>query len=515
LRFGLFFSQQISDTCVHKTPSAKGAVTMGCDDFTAMIRLGVLFRIARSFWAGNLAETVDRIPIEMHPRTGRSILCCTYKDREALEARCLATLGLDPKEWLSEGRPLADAVRQAVARTTISGPFLSVSEVACSACIRSRYEITNVCRNCVARACRAACPRSAVQIVAGNRAEIDPEKCVSCGKCQQACPYHAIVRITIPCEEACPVDAIGKNDAGVVTIDPDRCIHCGKCMLACPFGAVLEKSEFLDVLRALQGEKPVVALLAPAVMGQFPGGLAELRERLTALGFRDVVEVARGADLVALEEGPEFVARMARGDRLMTTSCCPACMELVKKHVPQLKPFVSHTRSPMRVMAEVVKNACPEAVTVFVGPCVAKRQEALTGGEADFVLTFEELSAMLDAWDGERPAAKPLIPDEAAAREGRRFAVAGGVTQAVQTLIGDQTNVKPVMVDGLNSKAIALLKVYAEKNCPGNFVELMSCQGGCVAGPGTLVSPAAAAKALEALVNSSISLKKDSALGKA
>lgn len=479
---------------------------MGYDDFTAVIQLGVLFRIARAFWEKKLEEKIDRFPIEMHPRKGRPILCCVSRDREVIEARCLSALGLTEEEWPEEGHSLSHAVPKALSRTTIASPFLIVCDVACSSCIRSSYEITNACRNCVVRSCRTVCPRSAVQIVAGNRAEIDPDKCISCGMCQQVCPYHAIIRIPIPCEDACPVKAISKNDSGEVTIDWDLCIHCGKCMQACPFGAIFEKSEFLDVLQALEGDRPVVGLLAPAVVGQFADDFSSLRQQMMSLGFTDVLEVALGADAVAKEEGHEFMARMDEGERFMTTSCCPAYMEWVEKHAPQLKPFISHTPSPMRVVANMVKASTLEAITVFIGPCVAKRQEALTSKEVDYVLTFEELSAMLDAWSGDS-IVEFQPPMQGAAKEGRQFAMSGGVAQSIQTLVGDRVEVKPVLVDGLTKKSIALLKSYAKKSCPGNFVEVMSCAGGCIAGPGAIVKPTMAAKKLKDLLKESPSLK--------
>lgn len=486
----------------------KEGVEMGCDDFMSVIRLGVLVRVVRAFWKKELPETIDEIPISMHPRGGRPILCCVSRDREVLRARCLGVLGFTQDEFPDERVPLSEAARQALARDTTTEPFLMVCDVACTSCIRSRYEITNACRNCIVRSCITECPRSAVEVVADRRAEINPDKCINCGKCQDVCPFHAIIQIPIPCEDSCPVKAISKNEAGMVTIDWDLCIYCCRCMQACPFGAILDKSEIIDVLQALQGDRPVVAMLAPAVAGQFFGGIPEIRRQMINLGFHDVVEVALGADAVALEEGREFVERMAQGDRFMTTSCCPVSMLLVEKHLPQLKPFVSHTRSPMRVVAEMVKDSCPGAVTVFVGPCIAKRKEALESGEVDYVLTFEELGAMFDARGLEdQPTKEPGLPGQEAALEGRQFASSGGVTKAIQTLVGDEITVMPVMVDGIDKKAIALLKGYAKKKCPGNFVELMACTGGCVAGPGVIVRPSIAVKELKELLKTSRSLK--------
>lgn len=479
------------------------------DDFSSVLQLGVFFRLAQAFWENRLVEKIDAVPIEIHPRRGRPILCCVSRDREVMRSRLLGALGLHIEDYPEEELSLVPAVQKALNRKDMEGPFLMVSDVACTSCIRNSYEITNACRNCVVRSCQTVCPMSAVQIVAGNRAQIDSEKCVSCGKCQGVCPFHAIVRIPIPCEDACPVQAIGKNEEGIVTIDWTRCIHCGQCMHACPFGAILEKSAFLDVLQALRGDHSVVALLAPSVIGQFPGDFSHLRQQLREMGFADVLEVALGAEVVLKEEEQEFLERMAEGEPFMTTSCCPAYIQLVEKHVPQLKPFVSRTRSPMRVVAEMARHSFPDAVTVFVGPCIAKHQEALHCKEVDFVLTFKELSAMLDAcntepWAEDLP---PLPPAQKASREGRQFAMSGGVSKAIEALAGAKASVKPVLVDGLNKKSVALLQSYAAKKCPGNFVEVMSCEGGCVAGPASIMRPNMSFKELNTFLRNSDSLK--------
>ena len=468
------------------------------ENFATLVRQGVLIRVARAMFDGILVETVDRLPFEMRPRRAQSLTCCTYHDRAVLRYRVLAALGFAAGETDDDATPLADYARRALARERPEGPTLSVIDAACSACVQSRYEITSTCRGCMARPCLANCPKHAISMV-GRQARIDAEQCVSCGRCQQVCPFHAIVRIPIPCEEACPVDAINKDASGREIIDPDQCIACGKCAMACPFGAVAEKSQLVDVLRHLRAGTPVVALPAPAVYGQFPGGFARLAAALRRLGFARVAEVAEGADLTALAETQEFAERVAQGAALMTTSCCPAYVSAVERHVPALRPCVSHTPSPMRLLAQAVKRDTPAALTVFIGPCTAKRQEALTHPECDYVLTFEELDAIFVASD----IAVELEPaaDETAAASGaaRGFAASGGVTAAVKAIAPAGLDFRPVLIDGLSAKNMRLLKAYASK-CPGNFLEVMSCEGGCVAGPRTVVSPQEGATALKAAI---------------
>ena len=123
-----------------------------------------------------------------------------------------------------------------------------------------------------------------------------------------------MVKIPVPCEEACPVGAITKDEAGKEHIDEQKCISCGKCLASCPFGAIVERSQMIDVLRDIkESNKKVVAMLAPAIAGQFPGSLNALCGALKKLGFADVIEVAVGADITTQKEAAEFIERMEIG----------------------------------------------------------------------------------------------------------------------------------------------------------------------------------------------------------
>ena len=194
--------------------------------------------------------------------------------------------------------------------------------------------------------------------------------------------------------------AIHKGNKDRAEIDFEKCTSCGRCMRACPFGAVMERSEVLPVLRALASGRHVTALMAPAIVGQFPGGPARIVTALRRLGFSDVMEVALGADVTSQREAAEFVERMERGDTFMTTSCCPAYVEAVRRHAPELLPHVSETATPMHYTAEIARERHPDTVTVFIGPCVAKKKEFQLGrtmNAIDCALTYEELFAMFES----------------------------------------------------------------------------------------------------------------------
>lgn len=454
------------------------------------LRREVLIRLAEAY--DELETKVDRIPYAMRPLSGEYYRCCVYKDRAILRYRVIAALGFALEEDEDDFTPLKDYAVRALARQQPPASDLTVLELACKGCVQGHYQVTDACLGCVARPCQEVCPFKAVSIREG-RSYIDPTVCRRCGKCEQACPYHAITRIPVPCEEACPVGAIHKAGSGKATIDHAACISCGRCLRECPFGAVMERSQMIDVLGALKGPRPVVALLAPAVTGQFPGTYGQLVTALIGLGFAEVVEVAGGAIATAEAEAVEFKHRLAAGQQFMTTSCCPAYVAAVEKHLPELKAFVSDTPSPMIMSARALEREQPGALKVFIGPCIAKKQEARASGLIDFVLNFEELGAMLV---GHAIQVEDCIETRCAqaAAVGQGFAVAGGVAAALKTYAGAE--VVAVAVAGLDARSVKLLRAYSKGKFPGNLLEVMACASGCVGGPGTVVSPSVSTRAI-------------------
>lgn len=328
--------------------------------------------------------------------------------------------------------------------------------------------------------------------------------------CVPVCPYQAITKIIVPCENACPVGAIAKDEEGHAKIDFDKCISCGKCVSACPFGAVHEKSQIIDVLKNIKAGKKVIAMLAPAMMGQLPCTPKQLKEAILKLGFSDVYEVAQGADITTKNEAHEFEERLEQGAEFMTTSCCAGYNELVDKHIPDMKPFRSDTKTPLYYTAEIVKKENPDALTVFFSPCVAKRREAFQNENIDFVLNYEEVGAWLIALNIQVDACGESEYHVEASAEGRNFCVTGGVAKAVQTLLPEDLPTHTVVIDGLNKQSIKDLKKYAKNGiCDiGNLIEVMACQGGCLGGNATVNAFKPALKQLANYVNGSGSIKE-------
>ncbi len=457
----------------------------------------ILIRIAKAFYSDNKKNSLSLIPIEMRPKEEAFTRCCIYKDRAIIKYRCMAALGIGNDEEVDELLTVGDYLETALKREEPAKYNLTVVNEACSACIKTSYMVTNACMGCLAKSCQSACHRNAITMENG-KAVIDKDKCVNCGLCMQACPYHAIIYIPTPCEASCPVGAITKDpETGKEIIDENKCIYCGKCMKECPFAAISGKSQMIDVMHKIEDGVKVVAMVAPSISGQFPGTYGQLFESIRQLGFEDVFEVALGADKTTEAEAEEFVERMNAGDSFMTTSCCPAYIQAVRKIVPELKPFISTTPSPMAFSGQMVKEQYKGAITVFVGPCLAKRAEAAENDNVDYVLTFEELGAMFIGKSIDVLEVKAEESCTLAHKNGHGFAVAGGVTKAIEDASGDIV-IKPSPINGLTKKQIALIKAAVKGKCAGNFMEVMVCEGGCLAGPGTNVNPKSSLKALQA-----------------
>ena len=461
----------------------------------------ILIRLVKAFFSEDFAENTRLIPYDMRPKGAEvPYRCCIYKERAILKDRAIAGLGFQIEED-DERKSLHTYAKEALKRTELDNRNLTVLQAACKGCVASQIHVTDLCQGCVARPCEKTCKFGAISIVDG-KSHIDTTKCKKCKMCMNACPYSAIVQTTVPCEAACPVGAISKDETGFASIDFEKCISCGKCIAACPFGAVHERSQLIDILKAIKSDKKVVAMIAPSIVGQFPGTLYQLKTAILKAGFDEVIEVAQGADITTKNEAAEFKERMEEGANFMTTSCCAAYNNLVAKHLPEIKPFVSTTKTPLYYTAELVKKEQPESITVFVSPCVAKRSEGKANDNVDFVMSYEELGAVFIGRQIDVLNCEETEFETKSSKQGRKFGVSGGVASAVQFLAPEA---KPCIINGLNKATIKELKQYATKGeCAGcNMIEVMSCEGGCAGGNATINQPRISAKQLNQLLENS------------
>ena len=452
-----------------------------------IVRHRLLAELVKLWKDGKLVEKIDRLPLEMSPKHSKHQgRCCIHKERAVWKYKSLPILGFDMTDEKDELTPLSEYAKMALDRKEPNKEnLLCVIDEACSSCVDINYEVTNLCKGCVARPCYTNCPKDAVYFKKNGQAIIDHDKCISCGICHKSCPYHAIIYMPVPCEEVCPVKAISKDEYGVEHIDESKCIYCGKCINACPFGAIFEISQAFDILERIRKGEEMVAIFAPSILGQFNTTIEQVYGACKAVGFSDVIEVAEGAMHTISNEAKELLEKMEEGQPFMTTSCCPSYIELTKKHIPDIQPFVSHTGSPMYYAARIAKEQHPNAKVVFIGPCVAKRKEARRDEAVDFVLTFEEIASIFTGFGIELKQADSFSPKFTSVREAHAFAKGGGVMGAVKSYLKeDASKVQGIEIADLNKRNIALLRSFGKtKKVNGNFVEVMACAGGCITGP--------------------------------
>lgn len=415
-----------------------------------------------------------------------------FKERAIIRERIRLAMGLQMRP-ADQHHDLVEGMQGcASSGKCLKEPLVNVIPFACEACPTDRFVVTDNCRKCLAHPCTAVCPVKAVSM--GKKAAIiDQDKCIKCGRCEKACPYHAIIRFSRPCAEACGADAIGSDELGRASIDQDKCVACGLCIVSCPFAAIADKSEIFQLVTAIRSGKRVHAILAPSFVGQF-GPLAtpgKIVSGLRALGLSRVIEVSWGADFGSLHEAEEFINQVPENKPFLGTSCCPSWARFARKTQPELAHCIADSSTPMVVAAQKVKELSPESLVVFIGPCIAKKLEALEAEVrpyVDFVITFEELMGLFAAREIELNEMEEGPLGNLASRDGRNYATAGGVAQAVLHCIQakrPELQVPHLQADSLRDckKMLALAKAG---KTPGHLLEGMACPGGCVGGPGTL-----------------------------
>lgn len=396
--------------------------------------------------------------------------CCIYKERAIVNQR----------------------IKLAIGGNKNNPNVIEIVDIACDECPAGGYTATDSCRGCIAHRCASVCKVGAISFDENQKCVIDKNKCVNCGRCASVCPYDAIINRRRPCEKACKIGAIDRDrETNAAKIDNDKCIACGACVYQCPFGAINDKSYIcnaIDILKRSKSNKEfnAYAVVAPSIASQFEGDkLGKVIAAISELGFKEVFEAALGADMVSLLESKELSEK-----EFLTSSCCPAFVRYIETAFPSLKDNISHNLSPMAQLGKAIKEKDPSSKVIFIGPCTAKKAEIQLEKARkyiDCVLTFEELQALIDAYEIDVDSLSPKELSDST-YFGRVFARSGGVSEAVAKAAEEQgldLEVNSAMCNGISECKTALLKA-SKGVLKNNFIEGMACDGGCVGGAGCL-----------------------------
>lgn len=299
------------------------------------------------------------------------------------------------------------------------------------------------------------------------------------------------------CQGKCLFDALYRDEKGNAQINKDLCVGCSACIDGCSAKKLTASREVLPALAAVQSAKaPVYAMIAPAFISQFSPDVTpgKLRTAFKKLGFAGMLEVALFADILTLKEALEFNKNIVKeSDFQLTSCCCPIWIAMIRKVYHDLMPHVPGAVSPMAACGRAIKQLHPDAMTVFVGPCIAKKAEAREpdiASSTDFVLTFQE---MQDIFEYAKIDLAELPEDERdhSSRAGRIYARCGGVSEAVQRTAKRLSPDRKITVRARQADGVpackAMLNDLIEGNTDANFYEGMGCVGGCVGGPKALI----------------------------
>ncbi len=290
-----------------------------------------------------------------------------------------------------------------------------------------------------------------------NCLTLKKSNCKNCYKCIRHCPVKSI--------------RFSGNQAHIVN---NECILCGQCFVVCPQNAKEISSETEKARVLIQSGVPVYVSLAPSFIANYDGvGIEPMRRALKSLGFADVEETAIGATIVKTE----YERMLAEDGRdILISSCCHSVNLLIQKYFPHLLPYLADTMSPMQAHCADIKKRHPEAKTVFIGPCVAKKDEAEHyAGIVDAVLTFEELSDWLSQ-EGIKLEAEEKQGEDGLAR---LFPTTGGILKTLKKREPDFTY---LAVDGVEN-CISVLRDIERGRVHKVFIEMSACVGSCIGGP--------------------------------
>ena len=286
---------------------------------------------------------------------------------------------------------------------------------------------------------------------------LNRNNCTDCYKCIRNCSVKSIT--------------FANDTAEIVHSD---CILCGRCFVTCPQKAKQVRNDVPRVREAIAGGRRVVVSLAPSFIANFRvRDLSVIARALESLGFAEVQETAIGAQLVS-----EEYARIMEEGKLpvIISSCCPSINMLIKKYYPTMLPYLAKVLTPMEAHCKLIKEQQPDAYTVFIGPCIAKKQEGDDSPYVDAVLTFDELGD----WFAEKGIDLPYehVDPESEGALARLYPATGGVLKATAKVKG----YRRIAIDGVDN-CRGVFEEIENSEFGKVFIEMSACEGSCVNGP--------------------------------
>jgi len=306
------------------------------------------------------------------------------------------------------------------------------------------------------------------------------------------------------CIKSCDFDAMKKNEDGSIEIEEENCVGCAECIAHCKLGMLTDRKEIVPIFEMLNtSTAPVYAMIAPAYISQFSEAVTpgKLRSAFKKLGFAGMIEVALFADILTLKEALDFdISIQDDKDYMLTSCCCPMWIAMIRKVYDQLVPHLPPSVSPMVACGKSIKKLYPDAKTVFIGPCVAKKAESREkdiAGSVDHVLTFHEMKDIFEAAGIDPGELEEDLRDHSSTA-GRVYARTAGVSEAVQNTLNRLRPEREIPLRARQADGVpeckALLNDVKSGNIKANFLEGMGCRGGCVGGPKILIDKEKARK---------------------
>lgn len=314
------------------------------------------------------------------------------------------------------------------------------------------------------------------------------------------------------CVKACPVKAI-KLESGSASIVPDLCIYCGTCTLICPNGTKKVRNDLALLKQSLMRQEKIIVSLAPSYLSEY--AKEDIHKVIAAFkeaGFWQVSETAIGAEKVA-EATKAWIDEQPNG--VYISSCCPSAVQLIKKYYPEYSSYVVPVFSPMITHSLFLKSIYPNVKVAFVGPCAAKKSELdQFHDKIDFVLTFQEIKELFDDMGIYFDFMKPTEEDvffPFKASKGNLYPIDGGMlTNMIDSITTTEARInhntgnvdaRYMTFSGVqNIKEILSDFKQLDTSCK-TFLELMTCEGGCIKGPCSNENCSSATKRVQVLKN--------------